>query len=178
MESKVRNFENVEQAYEFLKQLNAPPRLIRHVYLVGEAADLLIQQLNRMDVDFDEKFVRLGVAFHDAGKIIHSQELFAPGNHHESDGEKLLISKGVNPRLARCCLSHARWKTMACSLEELIIALADKLWKGKREVDLEKIVVARIAKLINQDFWEVFIELDSHFEIIASQGEERLCRSL
>ncbi|MBV6621594.1 MAG: HD domain-containing protein [Rivularia sp. (in: Bacteria)] len=171
-------FENIEQAYEFLRQLDAPPRLIRHVYLVGEAADLLIQKLNGMNVGFDEQFVRLGVVFHDAGKIIHSQELFAPGNQHEPDGEKLLISKGVSPRLARCCLSHARWKTMECSLEELIIALADKLWKGKREVELETIVVARIAKLIDRDFWELFIELDSCFETIASQGEERLRRSL
>jgi len=178
MKLQVENFENVEQAYEFLKQLNAPPKLIRHVRLVGEAADLLIQNLNQMNVDFDEKFVRLGVAFHDIGKIIHSQELVSPGNQHEVDGEKLLISKGVSPRLARCCLSHARWKMMECSLEELIIALADKLWKGKREVDLEKAVIEKISKLINKDFWELFIELDSHFEIIASKGEERLVRSL
>ncbi len=178
MELGVRNFENVEEAYEFLNQLGAPSRLIRHVCLVGEAADLLIQKLERMNIDFDEKFVRLGVAFHDTGKIIHSQELVSPGNQHEADGEKLLISKGVSSKLARCCLSHARWKTMECSFEELIIALADKLWKGKREVDLEQTVIERISELIDRDFWELFIELDSHFETIASLGEERLARSL
>lgn len=178
MKPGVRNFENVEQAYEFLKQLGAPPRLILHVCLVGEAADLLIEKLDGMKVNFDEKFVRLGVAFHDAGKIIHPQELISLGNRHEVDGETLLISKGVNSQLARCCLSHARWKTMECSLEELIIALADKLWKGKREVELEKKVIERISKLIDRDFWELFIELDSHFESIASQGEKRLARSL
>ena len=177
MKQLVRNFENVEQAYEFLKQLDAPPRLILHVRLVGEAADLLIQKLNQMNVDFDEKFIRLGVALHDTGKIIHCQELVSPGNQHEADGEKLLISKGVNSKIARCCVSHAKWKSMECSLEELIIALADKLWKGKREVDLEKAVIERISKLMNQDFWELFIELDFHFENIASQGEERLARS-
>ncbi len=171
-------FENVESAYEFLKQLDAPPRLIRHIYLVGEAANLLIKKLNQMNINFDENFVSLGVAFHDAGKIIHSQELVSPGNQHEPDGEELLIINGVNPRLARCCLSHARWKTMECSLEELIIALADKVWKGKREVDLEKAVIERISKLIDKDFWELFIELDSYFESIASQSEERLARSL
>ena len=170
-------FKDVEEAYGFLKQLNAPSRLIRHVALVGEATDLLIQKLNQMNIDFDEKFVRLGVAFHDAGKIIHPQEFVSQGNQHEVDGEKLLISKGVNPRLARCCLSHARWEMMECSFEELIIALADKLWKGKREVNLEKAVIERISKLTNQDFWQLFIELDSCFENIASQGEERLARS-
>ncbi|MGD1914180.1 MAG: HD domain-containing protein [Rivularia sp. (in: cyanobacteria)] len=171
-------FKNVEEAFEFLKQLGAPSRLIRHVSLVGEAADLLIQKFNQMNVDFDEKFVRLGVIFHDTGKIIHPQEFIYQGNQHEADGEKLLISKGVNPQLARCCLSHARWKTMECSIEELIIALADKLWKGKREVDLETAVIERISKLTNQDFWQLFIELDSCFENIASEGEERLARSL
>ena len=67
---------------------------------------------------------------------------------------------------------------MECSIEELIIALADKLWKGKREVDLETAVIERISKLTNQDFWQLFIELDSCFENIASEGEERLARSL
>ena len=170
-------FKNVEEAYDFLKQLDAPPRLIRHVYLVGEAADLLIHKFHQINLAFDENFVRLGVIFHDVGKIIYPQELVAQGNHHETEGEKLLISKGVNPLLARCCVSHARWKTMECSLEELIIALADKLWKGKRELDLEKLVIERISNSINQDFWSLFMELDSYFESIASQGEERLNRS-
>lgn len=46
------------------------------------------------------------------------------------------------------------------------------------QVDLEKAVIKRTSNLINQDFWELFIELDSHFENIASQGEERLARSV
>jgi len=171
-------FENVESAYEFLQQLGATSKLINHVRLVGEAAELLIQKLNQIDVDFDEEFVRLGVAFHDAGKIVHFQELFTPGSQHEPDGEQLLISNKVNPKLARCCLSHARWENMECSLEELIVALADKLWKGKREMNLEKSIIERISKLIYRNFWELFIELDSYFEKIASQGEERLRRSL
>lgn len=50
--------------------------------------------------------------------------------------------------------------------------------KCKREIDLEKAVIKRTSNLINQDFWELFIELDSHFENIASQGEERLARSV
>jgi CRISPR/Cas system-associated endonuclease Cas3-HD len=44
---------------------------------VGEAADLLIQKFNQMNLDFDDKFVRLGVAFHDAGKIIHYFRTYA-----------------------------------------------------------------------------------------------------
>ena len=33
-------------------------------------------------------------------------------------------------------------------------------------------------KVAFHDFWELFIELDSHFENIAFQGEERLARTV
>ena len=67
---------------------------------------------------------------------------------------------------------------MECSLEELLVAASDKLWKGKREADLEKEIIERLSKLVNQDYWELFIEMDSYFEIIAANGEERLSRSI
>jgi len=34
--------------------------------------------------------------------------------------------------------THARWRHMHVSLEELIVALADKLWKGVRDSELEE----------------------------------------
>ena len=66
-------FKDIKEAQEFLKQLGAPARLIRHVCLVGEAADLLIEKLSQMGITFDVSFVRLGVLFHDAGKILHPE---------------------------------------------------------------------------------------------------------
>jgi hypothetical protein len=68
-------------------------------------------------------------------------------------------------------------EVMECSLEELLIALSDKLWKGKREAKLEEQVINRLSKLTGKDYWRLFIELDNYFEIIASNGEERLARS-
>jgi hypothetical protein len=169
---------DIREAQEFLKKLGAPPRLIRHVCLVGEAADLLIEKLSKMGISFDASFVRLSVLFHDAGKIVHPKELVGKGNQHELDGEILLIRNGIDPRLARCCKSHGQWKMMECSLEELLVAASDKLWKGKREADLEKEIIERLSKLVNQDYWELFIEMDSYFEMIAANGEERLSRSI
>jgi len=122
-------------------------------------------------------FFRLGVALHDSGKILHPQELRAKGNNHESDGESLLIANGVNPNLARCCRSHGQWQTMECSLEELLVALADTVWKGKRNPQLEDLVIKRLAKQCNKDYWEFFVEMDSYFETIASDGDSRLLRS-
>jgi hypothetical protein len=40
----------------------------------------------------DKRFVRLGVAFHDARKILHPEELIAKGTNHEAAGEALLIA--------------------------------------------------------------------------------------
>ncbi len=173
----MKELENVNDAYELLKKLGASPKLIRHVYLVGEAADLLLNKIEQLGIKVDANFVRLGVALHDAGKIIYVEELTSKGNKHEAEGESLLIKNGVEPRLAKCCSSHAAWEFMDCSLEELLVALSDKLGCGKREAKLEKEVIDRLSKLTGEDYWRLYIELDNYFEIIASGGEERLARS-
>ncbi|MBW4619402.1 MAG: HD domain-containing protein [Cyanosarcina radialis HA8281-LM2] len=175
--SQVKAFQTVHEAYQFLQSLGASQKLILHVKLVGEAADLLISKLHELRVRFDEKYFRLGVVFHDAGKILHPEELNAKGNNHEPDGEKLLLANGVDRKLARCCRSHGRWQTMECSLEELLVALADTLWKGKRDRQLEDSIVNRLATQCNKDYWELFVEIDSCFEAIASDGDSRLLRS-
>jgi len=177
MSNQARTLHTVHEAYQLLQELGAPPKLILHVSLVAEAVELLISKLQQLGVQFDARFIRLGVAFHDAGKILHPEELSNSGNRHEDDGETLLISHGIDPKLARCCPSHAQWSRMDCSVEELCIALADTLWKGKRNAHLEELVVDILATLTNKDYWELFVEMDSCFETIASEGDSRLLRS-
>ncbi len=167
-----------EEAYKLLYDLGASNRLIKHVKLVGEAADLIMKKLTALNVTFDNKLVELGVAIHDAGKIIYPNELEGPGSEHEIAGEKLLLENGISPKIARCCLSHARWKSMNCSFEELLVALSDQLWKGKRINQLELKVIDIIAQKLNKDRWEIFLEIDLLFEEIAANGVERLNRSL
>jgi HD domain len=167
----------VDDAYTMLQRLGASHQLICHVKLVGEAAEGLLAKLQQLQMPVDECFVRLGVAFHDAGKILHSEELVAKGTHHEAAGEQLLIANGVDPSLARCCRSHGQWQTMDCCFEELLVALADALWKGKRDVLLEGEVVQRIATLGQKEYWALFVEMDSCFEAIAADGHSRLLRS-
>jgi len=109
-----------------LREIGVPPRLYRHAELVGEAADLLLAGLQRFRVQVDEEYVRVGAALHDAGKALHPSELTGPGNNHEIDGERLLLSHGTTPDVARVCRSHAQWDTVAETVEELLIALSDK----------------------------------------------------
>ena len=57
--------------------------LPRHAQLVGEAADSLIVEYREPGVEFDASLIELGAAIHDAGKIVHPEELSGPGSRHE-----------------------------------------------------------------------------------------------
>lgn len=168
---------NRNDAYRLIEQLGAPPHLIRHLKLVGEAAEELISAYNALGIKFNSKLIELGVAVHDAGKIEHQSELYSPGSLHEVAGEALLLSHGVQAEVARCCVTHAAWNRPDISFEERSVALADKLWKGKREPELELMVVDCAAFILGCGRWEIFTQLDAVFESIASRGEERLQRS-
>ena len=163
-----------KDAYELLKVLGAPERLIRHAQLVSEAADLLLREFQAFGVTCDTSVIRLGAVLHDAGKINHPQELSEPGSMHERAGESLLLLNRVQPEVARICSSHSNWDSPDVSFEERVVALADKLWKGKREADLELSIIDGIAEKLGTSRWDVFERLDTVFEEIAAGGTKRL----
>ena len=168
---------SIPEARALLARLGAPRRLLRHVELVGEAAHALLRKFSELGIPVRSDLVQVGVVLHDAGKILHPAELDGGGARHEPDGERLLLEQGVSAELARICVSHARWAQMPVSLEELVVALADKLWKGARNSELEERVVERAAACLEQDRWGLFVELDTLFEDIAAGGADRLERS-
>jgi len=168
---------SVEDATLLLARLGAPPRLLRHVALVSEAGERLLGLAAELDLPINATLVRVGIVLHDAGKILVSAELDASGGEHEPLGQDLLLKQGVSPALARICLSHARWSEMAVSLEELLVALSDKLWKGVRNAQLEERVINEAAKALKRDPWDLFVQLDSLFEDVAAGGTARLEQS-
>ena len=99
-----------------------------------------------------------------------------PGTRHEEAGRALLEAHGT-PRLARFCVSHGQWDQDAVPLDGLLVALADKLWKGKRVAKLEQRVVAWMGASTGQHAWQVFTKLDPVFESVAELADERLARS-
>jgi HD superfamily phosphodiesterase len=162
------------EAYELLNILGAPRRLVRHAELVDEAAGQLLSEFQRLNVTFDARIVEIGAVLHDVGKVRHSSELSEPGSLHEHAGEALLLAHGVQPEIARCCISHAAWDLPEVSLEERTVALADKLWKGKREAALELAIIDEVAGRLGVSRWDLFERLDTAFEEIAADGAERL----
>ena len=60
---------------------------------------------------------------------------------------------------------------------DLLVALADKLWKGKREDELEQRAAGAIERATGRPAWEVFDALDAICEAVAADGTDRLARS-
>lgn len=159
-----------------LKQLQVCPRLAVHLALVHDAAFEIVTGLAQRfpDLKFDHQAVLFGAATHDVGKVLHPSELTGPGHRHEDDGPALLEQHGVDSHLARFARSHGAWDKEPLHIEDLLVALADTVWKGQRIDTLEALIVTRIAQAIGKAEWEVFSTLDELVTVIAEKGDERL----
>lgn len=179
LEEPLLHWSTIEAAFRVLHELGAPPHLVRHHQLVGEAADLLLTGLAQAfpDLHIDATQVRLGARLHDAGKCAHPQELNQPGSLHEPAGYRLCIDAGVPDAIARHCVTHAAWAHHPDDLEVLVVALADKLWKGRRDEALEATLLAAVCAATGLDRWAAFPPLDDLFESVADDGSRRLQQS-
>jgi hypothetical protein len=159
----------------FCRTLAAPPRLVAHLALVHEAAVELTAGLRRHfpKLAFDADAVLFGAATHDLGKVLHPEELTGPGSRHEEDGPAQLERHGVPPHLARFARTHGAWSRESLPLEDLLVALADSVWKGERNDPLE-LVINRIAEATGIQSWEAFSKMDGVLTEIAESGYERL----
>lgn len=169
---------DVEAARALLVKHDAPTRLIEHLELVSSVARLLTEQSIFSGSGLDDEFIIAGAMLHDFGKIWIPAELDAPGNLHEARGEAEALAAGVPAALARVCKTHAQWRTLEVSDEELVIALADHLWKGKRSPELEERVTRRVARRLGVDYWDVWGECDAAFEAASSEATSRLLSTM
>jgi hypothetical protein len=172
------SLEHPRDGLRLLESLGASRWLVRHHELVVEAATIMCERFTReLGAAFDAGTVLLGAALHDAGKVVHPEEMSSPGHAHEAAGHKLLLERGVPAEIARFCVTHASWNEPDCTLEDLLVALADKLWKGKRDEGLERLLVDRVTAITRREPWELFDRIDAICEAIAAAGPERLSRS-
>ena len=160
---------------EILQTVTAPPRLVAHLTLVHEVAALLIAGLKERwpNLEYDEQGVLVGAATHDIGKALCPAELTAPGVQHEAAGYRLLVEKGVPKEYARFAYTHGQQQRQVTP-EDSLVALADKVWKGQREAELELEIAKLIAAASNQENWEVYAGLDDLLTEIAQDAEARL----
>ncbi|MEW2049331.1 HD domain-containing protein [Streptomyces sp. NPDC005476] len=165
-----------DRVAELVSEMACPPRLAAHLRAVHDAAHQLIDWTERHcpALHFDREAVLFGAATHDIGKSVHVSELSGPGAAHEEAGRTLLLGRGVSPELARFAATHASWREPGIGLEDLLVSLADKIWKNKRVPDLEDLIVARLAEATGGAAWEEFIALDEVLSHIGDTADERL----
>jgi hypothetical protein len=159
-----------------LRHLNVPPRLAAHLRAVHDVAYRLVDLLSRRypGVRIDREAVIYGAATHDIGKSVRPEELSGPGSAHEEIGYRLLLDHGVAEGVARFARTHAEWAGADVTFEDLLVSLADKVWKGKRVPELEQLIVDHLAAASRQEPWEVFMALDDILGELAEGADQRL----
>jgi hypothetical protein len=165
-----------KEAADLLTKHKAPPRLRAHLALVHDVACQLTAQVHGAwpELVFDERVVHVGSAIHDIGKTAHPLELSEPGHLHEDAGRRLLLEHGWPEELARFSATHGGDLGVNDPLEDLLVATADKVWKGKRDDALEQVLLHRIAALSRKEPWQVWLALDDILTKLAESAPERL----
>jgi hypothetical protein len=115
-----------------------------------------------------------GAATHDIRKASFPAEIVGPGSMHEECGADILKTFGIHDSLARFARTHASWKSPEVTIEDLLVSLADKIWRGKRQEDLEQILLHRISVALSKPDWEVFASLDTILSGLAKGADRRL----
>jgi hypothetical protein len=86
----------------------------------------------------------------------------------------LLRARGYAESLARFARNHASWTRPEVTVEDLLVSLADKIWKAKRVPDLEDLVVGQLAAADGAETWQAFMSLDDILERLAAGADQRL----
>lgn len=165
-----------DRVAELLKKLDAPPRLAAHLRAVHDVAYRLVDWLEEREpaLRFDRDAVLFGAATHDIGKTAHVGELSGPGSAHEEAGRELLLAQGVSAELARFAGTHAAWTGADIGIEDLLVSVADKIWKNKRVQELADLVVARLAEASGRTRWEEFLAFDDVLGALGEGADQRL----
>ena len=162
---------------EFLRGLDASPRLLAHLVLVHDVAAHLLEALAETwpHLPIDAGAVLLGAATHDIGKVRVPEELTGPGTAHAVLGQQLLEEHGFPTEVARYARTHETWiKEPDATPEDLLVALADYLWRGKRDAALEGAVTSWIADAVSAAPWAVFLTVDDIATDLAQDAPRRL----
>lgn len=165
-----------DPAAVLLEAVEAPPRLAAHHRAVHDVACELTGWIGERypAAGADPTAVAFGAATHDIGKALHPEELSGPGASHEEAGYGLLLSYGVHERFARFARTHSSWHEDGIGIDDILVSLADKVWKAKRVRDLEQLLVDRLAVASGEAPWQAFLALDDVLGAIAEDAARRL----
>lgn len=165
------------EVLHILAKYAASPRLVAHLTVVYDVALRFIKQLDASwpMLEYEKQRVLFGAATHDVGKTVYPNELTGPGTQHEEIGPQLLLESGFPETYARFARTHARWSQEApVQMEDVFVAFADTIWKGKRDDVLEREITSQIARQCRQEIWEVYLKLDEIADQLANDAHNRI----
>ena len=165
---------NAVELLDRQRSADFPKRLLEHHRIVSEVASSLALSLNSIGLEIDTARAELMASVHDIGKSIATDELSGSGSSHEELGVGIAEDFGLPASISKICRTHSSTTTEGLDIEEIVVRLADKLWKGKRDSRFEQQAVTRFAENLGKDVWEVFMEADKIFEAVADSGHQRL----
>jgi putative nucleotidyltransferase with HDIG domain len=157
--------------------LSLPPRLLAHHLLVHDVAARMVEAIQSYwpQVVLDIEAVLIGAAWHDIGKVKYPEELTGSGHQHEAVGLALLQQVNIEQRLARFAVTHGTWsEDHSVQLEDLLVTLADHVWRGKRDTELEQRIADLLAQKSATQRWEVFIAIEHLIAELAEDADQRL----
>ncbi|MFC9846355.1 HD domain-containing protein [Streptomyces sp. NPDC060223] len=165
-----------DRVAELLESLDAPPRLAAHLRAVHDVAHQLVDWVEERQpaLRFDREAVLFGAATHDIGKTVHVGELSGLGSAHEEAGRELLLANGFSAGLARFAGTHAAWGGPDIGIGDLLVSVADKVWKNKRVAELADLVVGRLSEASGRTTWEEFLALDDFLVAVGEGADRRL----
>ena len=166
-----------QETVNLLRQVAAPPRLVAHLILVHDVAAILVERVTAAfsEVTFSREEVLFGASIHDFGKVIERSELNRSGTQHEQRGIELLRSMGISDERGRFAYTHGNWDEVpTVNLEDLLVALADKCWKGQRVDKLESRIAALLSAASSKPEWACYGELDEILQGLTKDADARL----
>lgn len=86
----------------------------------------------------------------------------------------MLEKHGYSEEFARFAYTHGNWRDENLSLEDLLVSLADKIWKGKRIIELEEKVGQELSQKLSVAYWDVYGPLDKIIANIAMGADARI----
>ena len=157
---------------------DAPERLKNHLVLVHHTAMLVTDRLKHHfpQLVLSEDEISFGAATHDIGKIVVRDELYRKGKEHEPAGFGFLLQNGISEDQARFTKTHGNWTDDHLMAEDLIVSLADNIWKGKRINELEELLAGKISEALHSDYWMVYLKLDALISQVIIGSDDRLSR--
>jgi putative nucleotidyltransferase with HDIG domain len=164
-------------AANLLGRVSAPPRLIAHLIIVHDVAWRLLEHISGCfpTLTLDREAVLFGAATHDIGKALNRAELVQSGKKHEKHGVELLAEMGIPQERARFAYTHGNWNSgQNITLEDLLVALADNCWRGKRVDELESRTAELLSSASGKAMWTWYAELDKILVSLAADADSRL----